>query len=227
MRWCGIDIGLVNFSYCIITDAQTIEAWENVNVVTQLGYKSCRQINLGQLDSIAGYIIHHILKPVENRIDHIVIEGQPKHSKFKCLSYVLQSRLNALRTSTQLISVAIIGASTKYCKPWLQRYNLTKQKVYKNRKKLSIQLCTLMLGSKFNNQESKKRDDLADSYLLARYAYEFRPHCIMKQGRSCSRSLQTTEAPMNPQTTVDPTTLMETTTVTTVPSCSECTVISS
>lgn len=191
----GIDVGIVNLSYCILarTDAEyEIKDWKLINVLRlcNLEDTSCKSLTSVDIHNIARFVIGRIFTADfirENAIAHVSIEQQPggKYGNAKIILFshliyeYFQNFLWNVQWKSTLQTVRFIGASQKYKKTWLSRYNIQTSREYKQRKHNSVYLCNSLcrdLRVKNHNENSiithEKNDDLADAFLLALAAWE-------------------------------------------------------
>lgn len=187
MTYLGIDIGLRNFSYCILEHQHDlcVRDWKLVDIIQLCGLpkKSCNKLTLTDIHSIANYsfeIIFPLTFLVNNKIAHISIEQQP-HGKFgnqkmiifsHLLYSYLQKFIQKVNIGDTLQTVEFTAASKKYKKVVLEKYNLQTSTKYQVRKENSVTLCDkiledLKISVNCELQEQCKRDDLADAFLLA------------------------------------------------------------
>lgn len=190
----GIDIGFVNFSFCVLEQGDQggqghmILAWENLNILALAGFEpgfSCSKLTPTDIHNIAELLtaVHFGCRFLAlHKIQHVAIEQQPhgKYGNMKMitLSHLLHSyfRRRILDTPPHedcfLQTSTLMAASQKYQASFLNRFGLEKQKVYKNRKALGVRLMTLLLEELkisvvVGPLDKKKQDDFADSFLLA------------------------------------------------------------
>jgi len=183
----GIDIGIINFSFCVLQQnqdqKQKILEWKRVNLLDLCGFEngfSCKKVTPIDLHNISDFVFPKLFSMEfmkKYTVNHIAIEQQP-HGKFGqikmiMLSHLLFSYFRRLVFNLQwpLLTVSMMSASQKYQKKFLTKYELTKQKRYNNRKALGVELAEkigadLLLDM---NEMTKleKADDMADSFLIA------------------------------------------------------------
>jgi len=184
----GIDIGLVNLSFCVLAKDDDIYVplcWKNIDLMqlAGLGHVSCRDVTPMDLHDIASFVIPSLFGLDFLRlhnIQHVAIEQQPhgKYSNIKMIvishliySYFRHLIIAPIRTVSALVTVTMMSAAKKYDPLVLKLYNLSKQKIYKDRKRLSVQLteriCSDIGVCTTGVFDAHKCDDLADSFLLA------------------------------------------------------------
>uniref|UniRef100_A0A6C0BQA7 Mitochondrial resolvase Ydc2 catalytic domain-containing protein n=1 Tax=viral metagenome TaxID=1070528 RepID=A0A6C0BQA7_9ZZZZ len=219
--WLGIDIGVRNLSYCVLRKSQDglfIDAWQNLDLVTDhTDYQKFEQMNVMEMHALTDLVIPSLFPRSGCPYHHIVIEQQPygqrggsqKLGLFSHLIYrYFYNWFKNLGTDEKLISVRIQPAQSKYCKTWLDQYNFTKQKKYRNRKALSVALCQNLLRDHkvqelVERPGGNKQDDLADSFLLALYAVLFKPSFFTSLPPS-SVPPQESPEPQGPQESPEP-----------------------
>jgi hypothetical protein len=198
--WLGIDVGVRNLSYCYLqqnvhTRFFSIDIWENKDLLSEFTpHTSFKNMDVMEIHVLAQLILPILFPRQDSRINHVIIEKQPggmrggsqKLDMFSQLifAYFEEWRQN-LKFGEVLYSVRIQSAQSKYCATWLQRYGWQKEKQYNRRKALSVKLAQNLIDDykiqcqgqqPFNMR--KKKDDLADAFLLAFYAANFKPTFI-------------------------------------------------
>ena len=183
----GIDIGLVNFSYCVlrkkIDKTQEILEWKRINLLDMCGFESgfsCKKVTPIDLHNISDFVFPKLFsKEFIEKYDvtHVAIEQQP-HGKF-CqikmitLSHLLFSYFRRIVFQLQLplTTVKMMAASQKYQQQFLEKYKLSKQKRYNNRKALGVEITERLAADLLLDitemTKLEKPDDMADSFLLA------------------------------------------------------------
>jgi len=186
--YLGIDIGIRNFSFCKIrASASKVEIlqWENIDCIklTDCPKKSLASIKSKEFFDLCAYGLSKIELLFDNFSDvtHVLIENQPlgkyQNPKTLCVQNLLYSyfrnKLNSPTTTSALRSVQLVAASTKYKSKFLAAFSMEKVSNYDRRKMLSINLANQLItkwkvtgAAKFDLCREKK-DDLADSFLLA------------------------------------------------------------
>ena len=175
MKICSIDVGVKNLAYCILED-EMIKDWGIISV-------QCNTINFGIEFMKALVENSHIFLPV----DRIVIELQPPRSmfgmNFKAAHYIEAFiYIDGFIRNTQnypLLSVEYMCANEKWkCinKPIAIPRGKAKQK---DRKDMSIEYSEQLLHESKQDEkfiklfnDSKKKDDLADSFLQGMSYFE-------------------------------------------------------
>ena len=180
----GVDIGLRNFSLCVLGGDEVVR-WELVDIVQLSGkthitnYK--KQLRPADIHDIAEVVFPHLFPPewLRRSVTHFGIESQPggKYANPLCIllshllcSYVRRQMYRSVRRAQQrLHTVRMVGAAGKYRKDWLHLAGESvKLRDYPNRKALSVRLATVLAGVPIPTVGSSKADDLADAYLIAR-----------------------------------------------------------
>jgi hypothetical protein len=184
----SFDVGIKNLSYCLICDEEIID-WDLISLQEEDDKskkgKSLSEVTPKLFRLLKEKFEHHI-------IDHVVIENQPvmKNPTMKSIQMLIYSYFYYLKTIDliPIDSVEFIGASTKV----KLAENILKSKEiefekgtnkYKYNKAISIKCVIELLQSNssllefFNDH--KKKDDLADCYLLA-LVYLFRKQKLFK-----------------------------------------------
>ena len=155
-------------------------------------------------------------------VNHVIIESQPQGKYVNIKMHTMQTLLYShfrrkfkLQTFPYTLkSVQLVAAASKYSKSLLDKFDLVKQPNYHNRKNLSVRLASLLLAfleiefepDSFRTVSTKK-DDLADSFLLAiSFVLQYKPYKThFEEGRGdplcqppslmvCMRGVQTKES---------------------------------
>ena len=170
----AFDVGIKNLSYCLIEDESILD-WELLNLVED---GKTKKNDLHELSSI---LFHALKEKFEHiNIDHIIIENQPvlKNPTMKSIQMLIYSYFAYLKhIEARDMTVNFIGASTKVklAEKILKEKGIEMDKCsskYQYNKKISIK-CTSELLINTNEElhdffvSHKKKDDLADCYLLA------------------------------------------------------------
>lgn len=184
MSLIAFDVGVKNLSYCVLDDSSVI-SWNIINVTDGLDEKSSKDIH---------HIAEALFCKLDTHfsdvhVSHVVIENQPvyKNPTMKSIQMMLYSffAMRNLKTE-QNIKLSFIAASTKvkyaerllkeHCPNDLMEFKQTKNK-YTYNKKTAVHCVKLMIESSseinFDDHlvtrffDSKKKDDLADAFLLA------------------------------------------------------------
>lgn len=175
MYYLSIDLGTINFAYCLLNSEKDINEWNNSQVSNNskdsyeiIGNKlSNKLIELGNL----------ILQKIANEKIDIIIELQPSKNKktlIMCGQVQMFFTLNPTNLNINSIKFYHAKNKIKYCENELNN-NLCldhlKKGYYKN-KRIVVESCKIILNNKNvspNLQkfflESKKKDDLADCYI--------------------------------------------------------------
>lgn len=183
----AIDIGLVNFSFCVLRyddaiDKYKVLEWKLMNILKEygIGHVSSKKIIPSDLQNIVLHLFTKMFskqRVQDLKINHIVIESQPRGrcSNTKMVIFaelILKHFLLMLHKQYKfgncLQTASMLSAAQKYRPEVLQKYGYTKQRKYKDRKLLSVQLMEKLLVE-FGLEsapKSKKTDDYADSFLL-------------------------------------------------------------
>jgi hypothetical protein len=162
--------------------------WGLVDLLGLCGYDpstSCKQVTATELYDIVEHAMT-VLFPrtffLTHEINHVAIEQQPcgkfGNSKMVMLSMFLFGAMRReLGTLPPLRTVKIVSARTKYQDSLLRGFDLSRERVYADRKALSVTLTNCLLqrddihvSPRDLFENTIKKDDLADSFLLA-YAY--------------------------------------------------------
>lgn len=149
MKVLSIDVGIKNLGMCIFdSDNERILYWD-VREITS-GYVQCRHVKKFFDDLLE---IHSV--------DEVIIEKQPNRN---VRMRVIETMIHMYMTMKNMKSIAY---SSKH-KLFGQGGNLKGKKNYNERKKRSISIVMLLVrGTKHESyfNMSRKKDDLADSYL--------------------------------------------------------------
>ena len=178
----GWDIGIKNLSYCLIeytnnTELYNIHSWGIVDLRDGNDTK-CKKISLSDLGNCLKKELDVLVKePYFDKIDHVVCENQPvlKNPTMKSVQMLVFSYF-LFRGN----DVSFLNASNKLkvCKleidpEKLEKINKLKSK-YSRNKKIAILHTELLLNDQNQDlqwknlfSQSKKKDDLADSYLMS------------------------------------------------------------
>jgi hypothetical protein len=188
MRYVGVDIGIRNFSLCVIKQGPNlphtfeIERWMVLDLAEYCGMpiKDCRKVSVDQLHTMAE-LAFPVLFPedwLRTEVAQFGIESQPggkyANPHMVLLSHLLLSYVRGVMyanpTRTQTLHTAkLVAAVRKYNKPWLASFGIeAKKRDYRARKALSKQLCTHMLDTVCKGElpDATKQDDYADSLLI-------------------------------------------------------------
>lgn len=171
----AFDVGIKNLSYCLIEDESILD-WDLINLVED---EKTKKNDLHELTSILFNVLKDKFEHID--IDHIIIENQPvlKNPTMKSIQMLIYSYFSYLKYIEKRDTKAInfIGASTKVklAEKILKEKSIEMDKCsskYQYNKKISIKCTTELLLN--TNEElydffisHKKKDDLADCYLLA------------------------------------------------------------
>ena len=131
------------------------------------------------IESITLGLYHYLNSHAElSNIDLVLIENQPcmKNPTMKSIQMIIFSYYILKKTNNANLNVKFISAQNKLKNYKEEDYGLDMSNIkskYTKRKKLSIAVCGEMIKDDINMTElyklSKKKDDLADSYLQAIY----------------------------------------------------------
>lgn len=184
MALIAFDVGVKNLSYCVLDDSSVI-SWNIINVSDGIDEKSSKDFH-----TIAEALFSKLDSHFSDvDVSHVVIENQPvyKNPTMKSIQMMLYSFF-AMRNLKREhnIKLSFIAASTKVkyaervlkenCPDDLNELKKTKNK-YAYNKKSAVHCVKLMIESSseihFDDHlvtrfsDSKKKDDLADAFLLA------------------------------------------------------------
>ena len=170
----SFDVGIKNLSYCLLRDNEII-AWDLVNLVVDPMIKNN---NLTLISPVLFIFLQDKFK--QEHIDYIVIENQPvlKNPTMKSIQMLIYSYFTYLQVLEHkaITGIHFIGASTKVklAEKILKEKDIVFEKQgakYKYNKDIAKKCVSELLNDKeelFNFFSShKKKDDLADCYLLA------------------------------------------------------------
>jgi hypothetical protein len=175
----GIDIGLVNFSYCFLSmKGRGVRAWDTVNLLSLCGMSiQCSKVTPADLHSIAEVVFPSIFGDLSG-VRHVAIEQQP-HGKYANTKMIVLSHLTlayfrrlARDPASPVVTARMVPPGQKYNQGFLASTGLpVKKRKYADRKLLGVQLAHAIgprLGVDMSRMDcSHKKDDLADSFLLA------------------------------------------------------------
>ena len=171
----AFDVGIKNLSYCLIEDESILD-WDLINLVKD---EHTKKNDLHELSYILFYVLREKFEHIY--IDHIIIENQPvlKNPTMKSIQMLIYSYFAYLKhiEHHSTLGINFIGASTKVklAEKILKEKGIEMDKCsskYQYNKKISIK-CTSELLLNTNEElheffiSHKKKDDLADCYLLA------------------------------------------------------------
>jgi hypothetical protein len=180
MKTLSFDVGIKNLSYCIV-DVDKIILWDIISLQDDED-KSKKGKSISEVSPILYNILHN--KFFHQDIDYVVIENQPvmKNPTMKSIQMLIYSYFIYLKTIElkPIKSVEFIGAITKVklSEKVLKENNIEFAKCadkayakYKYNKKIAIECTNVLLRDNTDFldffKSHKKKDDLADSYLLA------------------------------------------------------------
>ena len=150
MKVLSIDVGIKNLGMCILdSDDEKILYWD-VREITSCGYVQCKHVK---------HLFEELLK--DHIVDEVIIEKQPNRN---VRMRVIEAMIHMYMTMKEIKS---IGYSSKH-KLLGQGGNLKGKKNYNERKKRGISIVSsLVKGGSYESyfNTSRKKDDLADSYL--------------------------------------------------------------
>lgn len=179
----GIDVGMRNFSYCVVSSDRRVVKWQVLDLVDRFGGRIVKDINLASI-ALSVQLLCEELFPepwVRRNVRAVGIEQQPsgRASNVKMVIMSLELRRyfeTILYSSTfgdTLAMVDLVAPSLKYCSAWLNRFGETKERKYADRKQLGERLAQKLMSEDFpldqipTLRKGQKFDDLADSFLLA------------------------------------------------------------
>lgn len=182
----GIDIGLVNFSYCVVREKDgciTIPDWKVINLLDMMGFVAgfpCAKVTPVDLHNIVDFVLPTIFGVdffQSYNVQHVAIEQQPHgkygHIRMIALSHLIFSHFRRMvfGATNSVLSVVMVSAACKYQKAFLDKFGFEKQKQYNRRKNLGVDiamgLCKELAIPTTLIEDAPKKDDLADSFLLA------------------------------------------------------------
>lgn len=140
----GIDVGLRNLSYCLLTGKGRLACWTVVDL----------------LEQPPGLVLSALF---QNFVDlHVGIESQPRWNRPMWLLSRIVFEYFRARLGHGVLSVRFLRAHRKYNPRWLRLS--CRASSYVERKGQSILLCRASALHRF--ERASKKDDLADSLLL-------------------------------------------------------------
>lgn len=192
MRLIGWDIGIKNLSYCVIDydekkSEYSIKDWNIIDLRSEEQKekgKKCAKISLKDL-SRELYIKLETINYFKE-FDYVIIENQPvlKNPKMKSIQMILYSyfAFKSLKV-TNFKDLLLMNASNKlkvYDKiiegEEIDKINKLKSKYNRNKKISILHTKLLIKDHEMNNknwlgffESNKKKDDLADSFLMILY----------------------------------------------------------
>lgn len=177
MRYLAFDVGIKNFSYCMVSFNENgqhiIEKWDCISLIGD--NEKCKSKSLDQLTELMliklGELFDNTIE-----IDIVLIENQPNtlNPLMKTLSVVIYTFFNLLRIQIGSVQRVKFISSTKKLSCQLVTQ---KAKSYNDRKKISIEttckyLDNIDINKKIWFLKQKKKDDLSDAFLYTIYFYE-------------------------------------------------------
>lgn len=186
----GIDIGIVNLSYCVLSGILgknvSVLEWKRISLLEHFGFApnvTFKKFTMADMIQVIQFGIPRLFSTEllkKHKVEHVVIEQQMRKKPMVVLSQLLlhffrnqmDQCTTRIQTNYKLSTCALIPASRKYEIDLLDAYDEKKQALYKNRKLLSVRLMKhlckdLCLELPSDGNGAKKMDDLADSFLLA------------------------------------------------------------
>ena len=172
MRILSVDIGIINFAFCIMDNEKKVHHWEILTLCN--GTSLQNEIDLiKKLDE----------RPYVMDVDLVIIERQPKcNPKMRVMAGALRSYFIIRGMVDNQKKLRIEDYSAKYklrCYEGPMPENLQESN-YNHRKKIAIYHCRQLLMNYpediqniFENTQ-KKRDDLADAFLQGYSYFHFR-----------------------------------------------------
>ena len=180
----GIDVGIRNLSFCILSESNEIVDWQLVDMLQLMKtnvFRSCDDISTADIHGMMAVTLPILFPLGTLLVHHVGIETQPLGQFTNCKMFLIAQLIyNYFHTAWLqgtaglLQSVRFISPVRKYDPKWLLRYGLKKEKLYEKRKKMSHTLCgNLIRDHNIVNStltdlgKCQKTDDLADAFLLA------------------------------------------------------------
>lgn len=174
----GIDVGLVNFAYCVRdkTTRREIRKIENVDLVElyndtrkhRRGSKTFRKLTYDNIHQICAIVFSHVLTPqLVKNVDAIRIECMPPKSKKKI--WLLSHLIFQYCTTAFQVSCRLVHAKKKFeCHKHLVPHFLQRTKTYEGRKSVATKLFLDFMRAKDIDPAplGPKLDDVADAFLL-------------------------------------------------------------
>jgi hypothetical protein len=188
MLFMGIDIGFRNFSFHVIDDKPSVLHAQNIDLLesTEMLWKECK---IDELEGLMRNVLQPALDPWLPVIAHVSIERQPegKYSNVKMLvlSVLLQKWARDYQWQNNTIyTVSLVAASRKYRKSWMKRWAVvtkfakSKALAHAQRKRNSVAIALGLMelygitGHPLHVPGIKKKDDYADSFIIALLIWE-------------------------------------------------------
>lgn len=182
MRVLAWDVGIKNLSYCLVSceskENFVIDSWGLIDVTNgvsskNIGPEELRIMILTKLDALLDVLI-----PDDGAETVILIENQPvlKNPVMKSVScflfdfFLLKGKVDMKRVSRVVFTSPVNKLKLGIlCKEEIQE--IACKSSYLRNKKIAVLTCTKLLAGKKESESifysSKKKDDLADSFLLA------------------------------------------------------------
>jgi len=178
MKYISYDLGYKNLAFCMgsVSEAGecSIERWDCVDIVTDSNITKAKKPTIEKLVQCLLWHLRQVEATTAD-VDQVLIEIQPaggfhrrSNTKMKCLSHCLQFYYLERNKTVKFVSpkLKLKGANFKHVKASKDRYAL--------HKKFAIEKCAgIIKGTPWEQvfDQSKKKDDLADSYLQACATY--------------------------------------------------------
>ena len=188
MKILSFDIGIVNLAFCVLDYQKKIHKWENISLC-----------NKSEIENTIDLITKLDQRPEILDVDLVLLEYQPrmnpkmrvmsesvrsylifrgiidKKKKFKLKNYSAKHKLKCYQgdlPSEITITPEMLADKTKS----------GLSKLYRIRKKQAIYQCEMLIDEEYKDffTKSKKKDDLADSYLQALSYIMFKQETLPK-----------------------------------------------
>lgn len=161
MRVLAVDVGTKNLAFCLMSSATTRpEFWEIFNCMPKKKSATIPEKRASVLS-----VMNESIRPIMDNIDLVVIEQQPTQN---LTTFALQHSLHTWFEYATGVETRIMSASLKLA-------DFGTFKTYNERKKQAIRITAQILTE--NNWDldhflkHEKKDDLADTFLMARYVH--------------------------------------------------------
>ena len=184
MKILSFDVGIINLAYCIInTVSQKIEQWEIIELSAK-NFTAKVPSGNKNMAAAANDIHINLIRALDSRpfllnVDTVLIEKQPSFNpKMRIIGGCLQSYfyIRGVVDNKSITSVEFFSPKHKlkcYTGPQLVLQSKAKGK-YAQTKKMGIMIAEIKLNEYSETEttkkifkDSKKKDDLSDSYLQA------------------------------------------------------------
>jgi flavodoxin len=199
MKLLGIDCGFKNLAYCLYdTDTKMIEIWEVIDISNYLESNKCTYIP----EICIQYLDQH--KELLNCTKVIIEKQPPRNAKMRVMEAALFSYFYIRGKLEENTISTIENVETYSAKHKLSGIlGISGKKSYGARKKLAINKVIDVLKNQTDDTwlkyfcEHKKRDDLADSYLMLLAYVQNQIDAVSQTASSVNKRILAKKPPSN------------------------------